>query len=77
MKRALPSSPTTIRAKGKQLAINPRASLLLYWPHTERQIRIDGTVEKTDAATSGRLFSIAASWQPNRRYRLSAIKSCG
>jgi pyridoxamine 5'-phosphate oxidase len=43
-------------AKGKQLAINPRASLLLYWPHTERQIRIDGTVEKTDAATSDAYF---------------------
>lgn len=43
-------------AKGQQLAINPKASLLLYWPHTERQIRIDGVVEKTDSATSDTYF---------------------
>lgn len=43
-------------AKGQQLARNPRASLLLYWPHTERQIRIEGTVEKTDPATSDTYF---------------------
>ncbi len=43
-------------AKGQQLASNPRAALLLYWPHTERQVRIDGLVEKTDPATSDIYF---------------------
>lgn len=43
-------------AKGQQLAANPQASLLLYWPHNERQIRIDGLVTKTDANTSDSYF---------------------
>ncbi|MCA9125908.1 MAG: pyridoxamine 5'-phosphate oxidase [Planctomycetales bacterium] len=42
--------------KGRQLAENPRASLLFYWPHIERQVRIDGQVAKTDAATSEAYF---------------------
>lgn len=42
--------------KGKQLAENPQASLVLYWPHVERQVRIEGTVSKTDAETSDRYF---------------------
>ena len=43
-------------AKGQQLAANPQASLLLYWPHNERQIRIDGLVTKTDSNTSDSYF---------------------
>jgi pyridoxamine 5'-phosphate oxidase len=43
-------------AKGLQLAINPQAALLLYWPHTERQVRIEGLVEKTDSAISDSYF---------------------
>ncbi len=43
-------------AKGQQLASNPRASLVLYWPHIERQVRIDGIVSKTDAITSDTYF---------------------
>ncbi|HET9129876.1 MAG TPA: pyridoxamine 5'-phosphate oxidase family protein, partial [Terriglobia bacterium] len=29
--------------KGKQLADNPRAALLFYWPQFERQVRIEGS----------------------------------
>ena len=31
--------------KGAELAENPRAALVFYWPELERQIRIEGTVE--------------------------------
>ncbi|MGM0554480.1 MAG: pyridoxamine 5'-phosphate oxidase [Pseudomonadota bacterium] len=31
--------------KGRDLAENPRAALLFYWPETERQVRIEGDVE--------------------------------
>lgn len=35
---------------------NPAASLCLHWPHWQRQVRIDGTVTKTDRATSAAYF---------------------
>jgi len=42
--------------KGRQLALNPLASLVFYWPHVERQVRIEGQVSKTDSATSDHYF---------------------
>ena len=39
-------------AKGNELAANPKASLLFFWKELERQIRIDGSVEKVSAAES-------------------------
>lgn len=42
--------------KGHQLAENPAVALCFYWPHLERQVRIEGRVEKVDAATSDRYF---------------------
>jgi len=30
--------------KGQQLAANPKASILFYWPELERQVRLDGRV---------------------------------
>lgn len=33
--------------KGQQLAANPHAALLFFWRELERQIRIEGTVERT------------------------------
>jgi pyridoxamine 5'-phosphate oxidase len=38
--------------KGKQLAENPRAALVLYWPHLYRQVRIEGRVEQVSPAES-------------------------
>jgi pyridoxamine 5'-phosphate oxidase len=32
--------------KGRELTANPRASLLFFWRELERQVRIDGTVER-------------------------------
>jgi pyridoxamine 5'-phosphate oxidase len=38
--------------KGAELAANPRAALLLYWPALGRQARVEGAVERIDAAES-------------------------
>ncbi len=43
--------------KGHDLAINPRASLLFYWIELERQVRIEGKVEKTSAHESDAYFA--------------------
>ena len=42
--------------KGRQLAANPLASLVLYWPHVERQVRVEGEVAKTSAEVSDTYF---------------------
>lgn len=33
--------------KGVEIAANPRVALLFYWPETERQVRIEGSVSDT------------------------------
>ena len=43
--------------KGHDLTINPRASLLFYWIELERQVRIEGKVEKTSAQESDAYFA--------------------
>lgn len=42
--------------KGQQIAENPQASLCFFWPHLERQIRIEGAVTKADRAHSESYF---------------------
>ncbi len=42
--------------KGKELAANPRASLVFYWQPMKRQVRIEGTVEKSSAEESDAYF---------------------
>jgi pyridoxamine 5'-phosphate oxidase len=42
--------------KAQELAANPRAALLFYWIELEREVRIEGTVEKTSAAESDAYF---------------------
>ena len=42
--------------KGQQLAANPQAALLFHWPYLGRQIRINGTVEKTSRQISEDYF---------------------
>ena len=42
--------------KGRDLAANPRASLLFYWAELERQVRVNGSVTKTTAAESDQYF---------------------
>ncbi len=43
--------------KGRELAHNPNAALLFYWIELERQVRIEGRIEKTSAAHSDAYFA--------------------
>ena len=43
--------------KGRELAANPRAVLVFHWIELEREVRIEGAVEKTSAAESDDYFS--------------------
>ena len=43
-------------AKGKELAENPKASLLFLWKELERQVRIDGIVQKIASIESDIYF---------------------
>jgi len=42
--------------KGRELARNPAAALLFFWPQLERQVRIEGTVTFTTAEESDTYF---------------------
>ncbi|MES2758330.1 MAG: pyridoxamine 5'-phosphate oxidase [Pseudomonadota bacterium] len=42
--------------KGRELAANPHAAILFFWSELERQIRIQGTVERTSADDSDKYF---------------------
>jgi len=42
--------------KGRELAANARACLLFFWPELERQVRIDGTVERAGEEESDEYF---------------------
>ncbi len=56
--------------KGKEIKENNLGSLLFFWDKSERQVRIEGTIEKVEANLSEKYFS-------SRPYesRLSAIVS--
>ena len=42
--------------KAQQLLANPQAALVFYWPHIERQVRVEGIVTYTEAAVSDKYF---------------------
>lgn len=44
-------------AKGKQLAANPRAAVVLYWRELDRQVRISGSVERLSPEESDTYFA--------------------
>jgi pyridoxamine 5'-phosphate oxidase len=46
-----------LSAKGKELKRNPYACLVFFWPDLERQVRIEGSVEKLDKETSENYFN--------------------
>lgn len=56
--------------KGQQLRANPHAALLFFWSEVERQVRIEGTVEKTSAEESDKYF-----YSRPLKSRLAAIAS--
>lgn len=43
--------------KGRDLAANPRAALTFMWKELERQVRIEGSVEKVSAEESGAYYA--------------------
>jgi pyridoxamine 5'-phosphate oxidase len=43
--------------KGQELAENPRAALVFFWKELERQVRIEGMVEKVSAKESDEYFN--------------------
>jgi pyridoxamine 5'-phosphate oxidase len=58
--------------KARELATNPRAALVFYWKELERQVRVEGTVERTSLEESDAYFrsrprgsqlGACASWQ--------------
>lgn len=56
--------------KAGQMATHPAVSLCFYWPHLQRQVRINGTVAKTSRAASEAYFASRP-----RDSRLGAIVS--
>ena len=44
-------------AKARELAANPRAALVFYWMQLEREVRIEGAIEKTSDAESDAYFA--------------------
>lgn len=56
--------------KGVELAQNPRAALVFYWPELNRQVRIEGTVSRVSREESIDYFN-----QRPRESRLAALVS--
>jgi pyridoxamine 5'-phosphate oxidase len=56
--------------KGRELAENPKASLLFYWHVLGRQVRVEGSVEQVDATESDEIWLARP-----RASRLSALAS--
>lgn len=42
--------------KGRDLEANPRAALVFYWPDFDRQVRVEGTVERASREESEEYF---------------------
>ena len=40
----------SISRKGQEIAQNPNAAMLFYWPFVSRQVRVEGTIERLDDA---------------------------
>jgi pyridoxamine 5'-phosphate oxidase len=64
--------------KSRDLFKNPHASLTFFWPDLERQIRIEGVVEKADAAQSDAYYnarpyeSKIGAWASDQSHKLTS-----
>ena len=45
-------------AKGQQLLVNPYAAITFFWPALERQVRIEGRIERVTPAESDAYFQV-------------------
>lgn len=45
-------------AKGEQLAARPYAAMTFFWPALERQVRIEGAIERVSAADSDAYYQV-------------------
>ncbi len=67
--------------KGRELAANPDASLLFHWIELERQVRIEGRIEKTSAAESDAYYvsrplgSRIGAWASNQSQSLASCEA--
>jgi pyridoxamine 5'-phosphate oxidase len=43
--------------KGRQIEVNPAGAMLFYWPGLERQVRLEGAIERLSAAESDAYFA--------------------
>ena len=43
-------------SKGKELSSNPACALTFFWPELERQVRIEGTAERSDETVAEKYF---------------------
>ncbi len=48
----------TLSRKGRELKENPRAALVFWWPGLERQVRVEGDVERVSDAEADAYFSM-------------------
>jgi pyridoxamine 5'-phosphate oxidase len=60
--------------KGRDLAADPRAAMTFYWSVVDRQVRIEGRVERVSAAESDAYF--AARPRDSRIAALASPQSC-
>ena len=44
--------------KGKEIELNQKASAVIYWPSLERQVRIEGIIEKVESSFSDYYFKM-------------------
>ena len=47
----------SVSAKGRQLAENPQAALIFYWSNLDRQVRIEGKVERVSDREADEYFA--------------------
>jgi pyridoxamine 5'-phosphate oxidase len=64
--------------KGKELGDNPQAALLFFWPAHERQVRVEGTIEKVSRQESESYFisrpreSQIGAWASSQSQRIAS-----
>ena len=56
--------------KGQELAANSRAAAVFFWPHLERQVRIEGDIEKLSAEAFSGQSTLIANYPQRRPHAL-------